>query len=144
MRAKALRLPGLAAQVCAELPEPPAAEAVLSSVEALQGLGALTEDETLTPLGELLAKLPLDPRLGKLILLGSCFDVLDESLTIAAALASRSPFMSPYELRSEADASRLAFAEGGQSDYLAILNAYEVHRTEPLTLTLTLTPTPMR
>ena len=95
MRAKALRLPGLAAQVCAELPEPPAAEAVLSSVEALQGLGALTEDETLTPLGELLAKLPLDPRLGKLILLGSCFDVLDESLTIAAALASRSPFMSP-------------------------------------------------
>ena len=64
-----------------------------------------SEDETPTPLGallahssswlvitpcispgELLAKLPLDPRLGKLILLGSCFDVLDEALTIAAAL----------------------------------------------------------
>ena len=38
---------------------------MLSSVESLQGLGALTEDEALTPLGELLAKLPLDPRLGK-------------------------------------------------------------------------------
>jgi ATP-dependent RNA helicase DHX57 len=35
MRAKALRLPGLAAQVCAELPEPPAAEAVLSPLYLL-------------------------------------------------------------------------------------------------------------
>ena len=42
MRAKALRLPGLAAQVCAELPEPPAAEAVLSPLYLLWLLSGCT------------------------------------------------------------------------------------------------------
>ena len=95
-------------------------------MEVLQGLGALTDSEALTPLGELLAKLPLDPRLGKLLLMGSAFGVLDEALTIAAALANRSPFLSPIEARGQADASRRAFARGTQSDYLAVLNAYEM------------------
>ena len=52
--------------------------------------------------------------------------LLIKALTIAAALANRSPFMSPFELRKEADASRRAFARGSQSDYLAIVNAYQV------------------
>jgi ATP-dependent RNA helicase DHX29 len=40
----------------------------------------------LTELGKLLVKLPVDARLGKLILLGQCFGALDECLTIAAGL----------------------------------------------------------
>ena len=91
----------------------------------LTALGAFTADEELTELGKLLAKLPVDARLGKLILLGQCFGALDECLTIAAALASRSPFMSPMERREQADESKRKFCMGQQSDHLAVLSAYQ-------------------
>ena len=47
-------------------------------VAVLEDLGALDADEALTNLGELLSTLPIDPRLGKLLLLGAGFGVLDE------------------------------------------------------------------
>ena len=124
MRMKALRLPGRAATIAALLPEAPDPSAVAASVDALETLGALDVSEDLTPLGSLLAALPIAPRLGKLIVYGSCFGATDEALTIAAGLASRSPFMSPLEARQEADWSRLDFAAGMQSDFLAIMHAY--------------------
>ena len=52
-----------------------------------------------------------------------CFDATDEALTIAAALASRSPFLSPMERRNEANESKRKFAVL-QSDHLALLAAY--------------------
>ena len=129
MRTKALRLRGLggtrAADICSRLPEPPDIEAVNVAVMELTCLGALTPQEELTELGKLLAKLPVDARLGKLILLGVCFGATDESLTIAAALASRSPFMSPMERREQADESRRSFGMGLQSDHLAVMLAYQ-------------------
>ena len=81
------------------------------------------EEESLTPLGNHLASLPVDCRVGKLILLGAMFGVADSALTIAATLSSRSPFMSPPARREEADRAKrnLAF---GQSDHLTALRAY--------------------
>ena len=55
---------------------------------------------------------------------GGKFGLLDDALALAAALAGRSPFLSPLEARDEADASRRLFANGTQSDYLAVLRAY--------------------
>lgn len=53
---------------------------------------------TLTPLGRQLASLPLDPRLGKMLLLGSLCGCLDLILTVAAVLAASRPvFFSPRE-----------------------------------------------
>ena len=80
----------------------------------------------LLPPWQLLSKLPIDARLGKLILLGVCFDATDEALTVAAALASRSPFLSPTDRRNEANESKRKFAavHGLQSDHLALLAAY--------------------
>jgi HrpA-like RNA helicase len=57
--------------------------------------------QVLTPLGVHLSKLPVDVRIGKLLLLGAIFDVPDECLTIAAVLSCRSPFLSPFEKRDE-------------------------------------------
>jgi HrpA-like RNA helicase len=130
MRTKALRLPGRAVEICAELPEPPSLETVKGAVAELAAIGALTLErgenhEALTPLGELLVKLPVDCRLGKLIVLGLCFGAADETLTIAAALASRSPFMSPMDRREEADRRKKALAGDSQSDHLAVLRAYQ-------------------
>lgn len=129
MRTKALRLRGLggtrAADICSRLPEPPDIEAVNVAVMELTSLGALSPREELTELGNLLAKLPVDARLGKLILLGVCFGAADECLTMAAALASRSPFMSPMERREQADESKRGFGMGLQSDHLAVMLAYQ-------------------
>lgn len=62
-------------------------------VNALQK--ALNEDETLTPLGYHLAKLPLDPQTGKMIIMASIFSCLDPILTVAASLSFKDAFMVP-------------------------------------------------
>lgn len=113
--------------MCAKLPEPPEPAAVQRAVTELVDLDALVvgEDgvESLTPLGVHLSALPVDVRIGKLILLGAIFGVCDECLTIAAHLSYRSPFLSPLDRRDEADAAHRQFAVG-QSDHLTQLRAY--------------------
>lgn len=79
--------------VFSRLIEPPAAESLTAAEQRLQDLGALTADEKLTPLGYHLACLPVDVRIGKLMLFGAIFRCLDPALTIAASLAFKSPFV---------------------------------------------------
>jgi len=80
--------------VLSRLIEPPRTESLRASKLRLQDLGALTPDEKLTPLGYHLASLPVDVRIGKLMLFGTIFRCLDPALTIAASLAFKSPFVS--------------------------------------------------
>lgn len=138
LRIKALRYPGTAAEVCAKCLQPPAPEAVDRAIRELVRIDALVltgpaaagagpaTGEELTPLGQHLAALPVDVRIGKLILLGAIFGCVDDVLTIAATLSFRSPFLSPMDRRAEADAAKRSFCAGqsAQSDHLAALNAY--------------------
>ncbi|XP_010127016.1 PREDICTED: putative ATP-dependent RNA helicase DHX57, partial [Chlamydotis macqueenii] len=110
--------------VLSRLIEPPRTESLRASKLRLQDLGALTPDEKLTPLGYHLASLPVDVRIGKLMLFGTIFRCLDPALTIAASLAFKSPFVSPWDKREEANRKKLEFAVGN-SDYLALLQAYK-------------------
>lgn len=80
--------------VLSRLIEPPAAESLHATKSRLQDVGALTSDEKLTPLGYHLASLPVDVRIGKLMLFGTIFRCLDPALTIAASRAHKSPFVS--------------------------------------------------
>ncbi|MCJ1467624.1 hypothetical protein MMC07_006249 [Pseudocyphellaria aurata] len=107
----------------AEAIEPPPAKAVDASVINLEALGALTSDEQLTPLGKLLATIPIHPSLGKMILLGVIFRCLDPILIIGTAAAERSIFNRPLERRNEAQARKAIFAEESESDYIALINA---------------------
>jgi len=59
------------------------------------------DDGDLTLLGEIVASLPVDVRLGKLIVLGFLFDVLDEAVIIAAGLSNKSIFTTPFEKKVE-------------------------------------------
>ncbi|XP_043839844.1 putative ATP-dependent RNA helicase DHX57 isoform X2 [Dromiciops gliroides] len=110
--------------VFSQLIEPPRIESLQTSKVRLQDLGALTADEKLTPLGYHLASLPVDVRIGKLMLFGAIFRCLDPALTIAASLAFKSPFVSPWDKREEANQKKLEFALAN-SDYLALLQAYK-------------------
>uniref|UniRef100_A0A8D0AIG6 Putative ATP-dependent RNA helicase DHX57 n=1 Tax=Sander lucioperca TaxID=283035 RepID=A0A8D0AIG6_SANLU len=110
--------------VFSRLIEPPAMGSLDAAKQRLRDLGALTADEKLTPLGYHLACLPVDVRIGKLMLFGAIFRCLDPALTIAASLAFKSPFVSPWDKREEANEKKLAFALAS-SDHLALLQAYK-------------------
>ncbi|KAK3730001.1 hypothetical protein QZH41_000955 [Actinostola sp. cb2023] len=59
--------------------EPPPLDAVVESVAMLKDMEALDSNQNLTPLGYMLAKLPIEPRLGKMVILGCIFQSVDES-----------------------------------------------------------------
>ena len=104
--------------------EPPDLLSIHNAVELLEMIGALTEAEELTALGEHLAALPVDPKIGKMILMGAIFGCLDPVLTIAAGLSYRDPFVMPLDKKEIADEVKREFAAGTSSDHVAILNAY--------------------
>ena len=98
-------------------------EASLASLRSLQALDESRGDR-LTPLGYHLALLPVEPRLGKIIVLACIFGCLAPALTIAASLSLRSPFVSPIDKRDEAQLAKREFALA-LSDHLTLLKAYE-------------------
>ncbi|KAI9660077.1 MAG: hypothetical protein M1821_001429 [Bathelium mastoideum] len=104
--------------------EPPTSVAVDASIRSLQALQALSEGEELTPLGHVLARLPVHPALGKMIVLGIIFKCLDPMLIMGAAQDERPFFYSPLERREEADKAHAEFYEDTNSDQIAIINGY--------------------
>ncbi|KAI5776100.1 P-loop containing nucleoside triphosphate hydrolase protein [Geopyxis carbonaria] len=105
----------------------PTPKNIRRAVDSLVEVKALSASEELTPLGRQLAKLPLDVYLGKLVLLGSIFSCLDATVTMAALLSSKSPFISPIGYQAEAASCRLSFKRG-DSDLLTGWNAYSAWR----------------
>ncbi|CAA0822531.1 RNA helicase family protein [Striga hermonthica] len=105
--------------------QPPDPLAVENAVELLKTIGALDDKEELTPLGRHLSTLPLDPNIGKMLLMGSIFQCLNPALTIAAALAYRPPFVLPINRKDEAEEAKRAFAGDSCSDHIALLKAFE-------------------
>ena len=109
--------------VLSRILEPPSTEGVDTALRRLQGVGALYQNHALTPLGYHLAQLPVDVRIGKLMLFGAIFRCLDAALTIAACLSYRTPFLSPFKEREAANKARLRFFTGN-SDQLTTYKAY--------------------
>jgi len=82
------------------------------------------EDGDLTVLGELCAILPLDIKLGKLVVLGHIFNVLEDSIILAAGLTGKSIFTAPFDARVQAYKNKLYWADRTFSDCFAIHLAY--------------------
>jgi len=96
---------------------------VANAVSRLQEVAALDSTQELTPLGWHLAGLPIDVRIGKVLLFGAIFKCLDSALTIAACLSYRTPFASPFGKREEAMKKKMSFAVWN-SDVLSALRAF--------------------
>jgi ATP-dependent RNA helicase DHX29 len=103
--------------------DPPTIKNIRRAVVALKDVKALTNSESLTPLGRQLARLPLDIWLGKLTILGIAFACLDAAVTMASIMSSRSPFVAAKGADSRAESAKLVF-QRGQSDLLLSYNAY--------------------
>ncbi|KAH8992445.1 P-loop containing nucleoside triphosphate hydrolase protein [Lactarius akahatsu] len=113
--------------------DPPEVAAMDKAISVLEELGAIDQDGHLTALGQYMALLPLDLRLGKMLILATVFQCLDPILTIAACLSSKPVFLSPMDQRDEATAARARFATE-KSDILTDAHAYDecmrIHREE--------------
>ncbi|XP_063255532.1 ATP-dependent RNA helicase TDRD9 [Prinia subflava] len=112
---------------------PPSVGDIERTIIQLKELGALTtcaqteenlHDGELTFLGVVLAQLPLDLHLGKLIVLGHVFGCLEECLIIAAALSLRNFFAVPFKNHVDAYRKKMVFCGNSRSDCIAILNAF--------------------
>lgn len=126
---------GPAATFLQKVLDPPPPAAVAAALASLREVGALgsQQAERLTHLGQHLALLPLDPRLGKLLVLGCIFGVLASCCTIAATMSFKSPFRISWDTNGEAQSARLklgktGLAAGSYSDQLLAATAFEAWR----------------
>ncbi len=103
--------------------EPPLGRAIADGYQLLQELGAVDDAKQLTPLGRQLAKLPLDPRVGRMILAGRDHQCLAEMLIIAAALSVQDPRDRPQEAQGAADHAHKKFADE-KSEFLSWLKIW--------------------
>ncbi|KAA3464041.1 ATP-dependent RNA helicase DHX36 isoform X2 [Gossypium australe] len=124
---KSLQL-GSVGSFLAKALQPPDPLSVENAIELLKTIGALGDAEELTPLGRHLCTLPLDPNIGKMLLMGAIFQCLNPALTIAAALAHRDPFVLPINRKEEADAAKRSFAGDSCSDHIALVKAFEGYK----------------
>lgn len=105
-----------------QAPEP---LSVQNAVEYLKIIGALDENENLTLLGRNLSVLPVEPKLGKMLILGAIFNCLDPIMTVVAGLSARDPFMMPFDKKELAESAKAQFAARNYSDHLALVRAFE-------------------
>ncbi|KAJ8553471.1 hypothetical protein K7X08_024149 [Anisodus acutangulus] len=98
---------------------------VQNAIEYLKTIGALDENENLTVLGHKLSMLPVEPKLGKMIILGVVFNCLDPVLTVVAGLSARDPFLMPFDKKDLAESAKAQFSARDFSDHLALVRAYE-------------------
>jgi ATP-dependent helicase HrpA len=106
--------------------EPPDSRLIRDGYETLIELGAVTETGELTELGRDLARLPIDPRIGRMILAASDEHCLTEVLIIASALSVQDPRERPMDKQDQADEAHSAFKDQ-TSDFLSwqiLWNAY--------------------
>ena len=89
--------------------EPPQGRAIADGYQLLGELGAVDEDNELTPVGRTLAKLPLDPRVGRMILEAKDRQALDEVLVIASALSVQDVRDRPMDRQAQADQAHAKF-----------------------------------
>jgi len=121
LRAAALDLGPVEAFPFVDAPGP---RAIADGYQLLQELGAVDAQRALTPQGRELARLPLDPRIGRIVLAARDAGCLAEALVIASALAVPDPRERPLDKRQAADQAHLMFRDE-RSDFLSLIALWE-------------------
>ncbi len=114
-----LRMSALELGDIAEFPfiEPPSPRMIADGYQLLAELGAIDDTRNLTKIGHELAKLPLDPKIARLLLAGRQYQCLNEILIIASALSVQDPRDRPMDRQEAADAAHKPFTDE-RSDFL--------------------------
>jgi ATP-dependent helicase HrpA len=107
--------------------DPPQKRAIDEGYRVLEELGALDEEGRLTTIGQQLGRLPIDPRLGRMVLGGESEGALREVLIIAAALGLQDPRERPLAAQQKADESHKKFRDE-VSDFLGYLKLWAFYQ----------------
>ena len=104
--------------------EPPQGRAMADGYQLLAELGAVDDDNELTPVGRTLAKLPLDPRVGRMILEAKDRGALEEVLVIASALSVQDVRDRPMDKQAQADQAHAKF-DDEKSEFAGYLKLWK-------------------
>jgi ATP-dependent helicase HrpA len=126
LQMKALRLGDIS-----EFPfiDPPDTRSVRDGYQTLHEIGAIDERNELTETGRMLARLPIDPRIGRMILAARDEDVIEEVLIIASALSVQDPRERPLDKQQLADTAHAQF-RSENSDFLTFVNLWDDFHTQ--------------
>ena len=104
--------------------DPPSPRAIADGYALLHELGAVDEENALTETGRELAQLPLDPRVGRMLVAARAEGCLEQVLVIASALSVQDPRDRPLEKAAAADERHAKFADE-RSDFLGHLKLWK-------------------
>ena len=131
LQMKALRLGDIDHFPFVETPE---AKMVSDGYKLLEELGAIDQKKQLTKIGTQLARLPIDPKVGRMVLAAHQLGSLSELLVIASALSVQEPRERPHEKQQAADERHKAFSDE-RSDFLAYLKLWREYHYQADKLT---------
>ncbi|PKF73354.1 ATP-dependent RNA helicase HrpA [Pseudomonas fluvialis] len=103
--------------------ESPDGKAISDGFNLLQELSAVNREGQLTPLGRQLARLPIDPRLGRMVLEAAKLGSLEEILIVASALSVQDPRERPMDRQQAADQAHAQWKDV-DSDFAALINLW--------------------
>lgn len=121
-----LRMKSLHLGVVEDFPfiEAPSKRAITDGYQLLAELGAVDDDNELTPIGKELSRLPLDPRVGRMILEARGREALDEVLIIASAMSVQDVRDRPMDAQAQADQQHAKF-DDDKSEFTGYLKLWK-------------------
>ncbi len=109
--------------------DPPDNRYVKDGFTLLQRLSAVNLHNKITPLGRTLANIPIEPRLGRILLAGDQYGALKEILVIVSALSIADPRERPLEFQEKADLKHSQFMDE-KSDFMTLVNLWHFVREQ--------------
>jgi ATP-dependent helicase HrpA len=107
--------------------DPPDPRAIADGWQTLTELGAVDAERRLTPIGREMARLPVDPKLARMLVAARGHGVLAQVLVIAAFLGIQDPRERPADAREKADNAHAEFADPA-SEFVGILRLWDAYR----------------
>lgn len=106
------------------LPDPPSSKLITEGYRTLREIGALDKHKLLTKIGKQLARLPIDPRLGRMLLEACHEQALPEMLVIVSGLGIMDPRERPSDFTQQADQAHVQWRDE-ESDFLSLLKLWQ-------------------
>lgn len=109
-----------------EFIDPPEPEAIDQAIATLKVLGALDDQENITKTGEVMADLPLEPHIGRMIIEAEIHQCVEVVCTLAAFMSTRSVFARPKDKQGLADIAHMKF-KVSESDFLTLWKVWQAY-----------------
>lgn len=114
--------------------DPPDSRYINDGFNLLQELGAVDDKRTLTKLGRQLSRLPVDPKIGRMLLAAVDNNCLKEMIVIASALSVQDPRERPMDKQQAADQKHREYADE-ESDFVTLVNLWNLYEQQRQELT---------